>query len=603
MAQATTEKAIQSGKHIGNVLRDEGVEYHFGLHGGHIMALLTGIGMAGLKMIHTTHEQGGPYAADGYIKASRKPAISFSIGGPGLGNAVSAIMQCYSSSTPLVHLAGQASFREDGKKPNHESQATQLLGSITKYTQRVVDPASVSYWTKKALKDAWMYPQGPVCLEIPTNILAVRTTTAQQVGYVPHSIPEPLPYPANPAAVEKAMKLLLSAERPVVAGGQDIWYDHAEDELREFIELTNIPVITRRLGRGTVPEDHPLAFKSSARSRILRMSDVAMTVGLALDDGLEGNGAWAIGRKLIQVCQSMALVSPTPPTEQIVLGHPKMVLKQMIDWVKQNYKNGVPKKDAWIKTMQDMRAADDKELIAEAEEGRNMKPLHPAWIAQESIAVLQKNSVLILDGRSASTYLTTRYVAKQGATLLEGGRFAGFGQGICMGIGAQIARPNDQVLVGMGDAGMGVGGMDFETAVRVQAPVVYQVHNNFGYHPRSGPVHMGSMKPVGEQPPYGNPVFRHASNYAQFAEAFGGIGMRLEDPADVRKVHEKAFNVAHQQKKPVIVDCVTSPYIGPRGEMKQDFVAQRKTGYSYIDPEDLDEGMKKLMFPELFEKK
>lgn len=603
MAQVAQDKPIQSGKHIGNVLRDEGVEYHFGLHGGHIMALLTGTGMAGIKMIHTNHEQGGPYAADGYAKASGKVGISFSIGGPGLGNAIPALMHCFMSNTPVVHLAGQASFREDGMKPNHDGQATQITPSFTKWTRRIVDPAHVSYFVKKAIKDAMSYPQGPVLLEIPGTVLNARTTVAQQTGYAPHSYEEPLPYPGNPEAVEKAVKMLLAAERPVIAGGQDIWYDHASAELLKFVELTNIPVITRRLGRGAVPEDHPLAFKSSARSRILRMSDVAMTIGLALDDGLEGNGAWAYGRKLIQICQTMALVDPMPASAMIVLGHPKMVLQQMIDVVKKLYPKGVPKKEAWLTTMADMRAADDKALIAEAEEGRSAKPLQPGWVAQESIAVLEKDSVLILDGRSASTYLTTRYIAKLPATLLESGRFAGFGHGVCMGIGAQIARPNAQVLVGMGDAGMGVGGMDFETAVRCQLPVVFQVNNNYGYHPRSGPVHLGSFKPVGEQPPYGNPVFRHATNYAKFAEAFGGIGIRVEDPADVRKAHAKAFEMAHQQKKPVIVDCVTSPYIGPRGEMKEDFAEQRKRGYSYIDPEDLDEGMRRQMFPELFEKK
>jgi acetolactate synthase-1/2/3 large subunit len=446
------------------------------------------------------------------------------------------------------------------------------------------------------------YPQGPVVLEIPSDVLTTRTTLAEQVGYVPNAYEQPLPYQANPAAVERAVKTLLSAERPVIVGGQDIWYSYAEDELLKFVELVNIPVITRRLGRGAVPEDHPLAFKSAARSRILRSSDVAMTIGLAMNDSLEGWGAWAVGRKLIQIQSTMAMVETTPASEQIVLGNPKMVLKQMIDYVTEQYPKGVPKKTAWLQRFNELKSGDDKELADEAAEGKNSRPLNPAWVAQEALSVLEDDAIVILDGRSASTYITTRYMCRKPATLLEAGTHAGFGHGIGMGIGAQIARPGSQVLVAMGDAGMGVGAMDFETAVRCQLPIVFQVNNNHVYHPRSGPLYRHAFKLVGEQSDL-TPVFRHASSYAKFAEAFGGIGIRVEDPADVAKAHARAFELAHAQNKPAIVDCLLDPTIGPRPEMRQSFAEQRKREYAWIDPEDVDEEFRREMFPELYENK
>ena len=593
---------MQGGKHIARVLKEEGVEYHFGLHGGHINAFLVGCGMAGIKLVHVRHEQAGPYCADGYAKASRKVGISFSTAGPGLTNAISGIAHCYYSRTPIVHFTGQVARRQDGRFAIHESRADQICNSITKWTRRIVDPTQVAYWTKKAIRDAMTYPQGPIVLEIPADVLTARTTLAQQGGYVPDAYEEPLPYPANPAAVERAVRTLLGAERPAIAAGQDIWYSHAEDELLKFVELVNIPVITRRLGRGAVPEDHPLAFKSAARRGILRSSDVAMTIGLAMNNALEGWGAWAMERKLIQVNSSVALIDPTPPSEQIIIGNPKMVLQQMIDCVTQLYPNGVPKKTDWLQKLNELKSQDDKELADEAAPGKNSKPLHPAWVAEQSLSVLEDDATIILDGRSASTYTTTRYICRKAATLLESSTHTGFGHGIGMGIGAQVARPGKQVMVIMGDAGMGVGAMDFETAVRCQLPVVYQISNNHVWHPRSGPLYRKSWQLVGEQSDL-TATFMHWTSYAKFAECFGGIGIRVEDPADVAKAHAQAFEMAHAQKKPAIVDCLLDRTIGPRNEMRVSFAQQRKGGLAYIDPEDVDEEIRREMFPELYEKK
>jgi thiamine pyrophosphate-dependent acetolactate synthase large subunit-like protein len=297
----------------------------------------------------------------------------------------------------------------------------------------------------------------------------------------------------------------------------------------------------------------------------------------------------------------MAQIETTPPSD-IVLGNPKMVLKQMIDYVTEQYPKGVPKKTAWLQKFNELKSGDDKELADEAAEGKNSRPLNPAWVAEQSLSVLEDDATIILDGRSASTYTTTRYVCRKAATLLEAGMWAGFGHGIGMGIGAQLARPGKQVLVIMGDAGMGVGGLDFETAVRCQLPVVYQVNNNHVWHPRSGPVYHKAFKVVGEQSDL-TPTFMHWSSYAKFAECFGGIGIRVEDPADVAKAHAQAFEMAHAQKKPVIVDCLLDPTIGPRPEMRVSFAEQRKGGLAFLDPEDVDEKFRREMFPELYENK
>ena len=308
------EKAIQGGKHMGAVFKEEGVEYIFGVIGGHIFMENVGIGMAGIKMVHCRHEQAGGYAADGYARASGKVGVCFGTAGPGMTNQISAIAQAYFSKVPMVAYYGQHGTYEDGRGALQESRADQILNSITKWTRRIISPKTIAYFTKKAMRDAMTYPQGPVVIELPRDIVSARTTISQQLGYVPNAYEEPAPSQGNPAAVEKAVRALLAAERPVIAGGEEIRWSNASDELIEFVELTQIPVITRRVARGAVPEDHPLAFSGRARGRILRAADVACTIGLNLGF-LEGYGAWAAKAKLIQITSSRYDIETTAPTD------------------------------------------------------------------------------------------------------------------------------------------------------------------------------------------------------------------------------------------------------------------------------------------------
>jgi len=596
------DKAVQAGKHIARIFKEEGIQYYFGLVGGEMYTLMVACGMEGIKLVHVRHEQAGPYAADGYARGSGKVGIAYGTSGPGVTNMVSGVAHAQKSRSPVVCFMGHHSTITDGRDALQECNPDRILPSITKWTRTILNTQTIAYFTKKAIRDAMTWPQGCVCLIFPADIMSRRTTMAQQVGFVPNAYEQPLPSMGNPAAVAKAVDTLINAQKPVIAGGQDIFWSHAEDELREFVELCNIPVITRRQGRGAVPEDHPLAFRGGARGRILRASDVACIIGLRLDF-LEGYGAWALGKRLIQITQSEGDIETTAPTEQIVLGNPKMVLRQMIDYVKQTYKGKIPGKEAWLAQVDALKAAEEKELADELEKNKNNKPIHPAWVADQSLSVLEDDATVILDGRTSSTHTTPRFIAKKSARLLDSGLWAGVGHGVAMGIGAQLARPGKQVLVIMGDGGMGLGGWDFETAVRCQTPVVYQVNNNRVWHAIAGPKFLHAIKLVGEEPTI-HPAFMHETDYAKFAECCGGIGIRCEDPKDVAAAHARAFELAHAQNRPAIVDVIVDPTVGgPSETAEYENMELMRKRLAWLDPEDLDETYRKEFFPELAGKK
>ena len=582
----TEEKAIQGGKHIAAVMKEEGVEYWFGLIGGHLWPISVGMGLAGIKMVHFRHEQGGGYAADAYARASGKVGVCFGTAGPGMTNTVSAIAQAHFCKSPVVAIYGQHYTPEDGRGALQESFAEPVLQSLTKYTRRVVNPALFKYWTKRAFRDAMTYPQGPVALEFPADIQGIRTKPSQQMGYIPNSYKTPAGAAADPASIEKAVKLLMAANKPVIAGGEAIFWSNASDELNEFVELLQIPVITRRVGRGAVPEDTKLAFGGRVRGKILRAADVACTIGLNLGY-LEGYGAWAAKAKLIQITESREDIEFTAPSEMVIIASPKAALRQMIDCAK-DIMGSYKAKDAWLKEVADLKAAEKKRLDGVIEEVKANKPMHPAWVAQCVVDVLDKDSTIILDGFTSSSYLTSRIVAKHVGAVLDSGSWAGVGHGVGMAVGASVARPGTQVLAMMGDGGFGLGGFDVETAVRVGSTPVYLVNNNAAWMAAVGPLYKKANPQLGTQDPW-TPWFMMPTNYAKMFAEVGAYTERVEEPADLKPALERAF----KSGKAAVLDVVTDR------TTKHTMMASRPPGAPpWMDPEDVPDAMRAQLFPE-----
>ncbi len=592
------EKSLQGGKQIARVFKEENVEYMFGISGGHVFAFMVGAGSyGGVKLVHCRHEQAGGYAADAYARASGRPGVCFGTAGPGMTNQVSAIAQAYFCKSPVVAFYGQHLTAEDGRGALQECFAEPVLQSLTKWTRRIVNPSVLAYWTKRAFRDAMTYPQGPVAIEVPADIMAQRTLPSAQVGFIDNSYPEPQPPQANPETIEKAVRLLLEAERPVIAGGEAIFWSNASEELREFVELTNIPVITRRVARGAVPEDHPLAFRGRARGKILRAADVACTIGLNLGY-LEGYGAWAKNAKLIQITESKSDIEFTAKSEMIILGNPKEALKQMIDCARDLIK-GSSKKEAWLKQVDEIKAAEDKRLADMAEEVKNNKPIHLSWMAHEAVSVLDRDATVIFDGFSSSAYITERFVAKHAGAVLDAGNWAGVGHGVGMGIGAQLARPGKQVLVMMGDGGMGLGGFDVETACRVQAPVVYLLANNSAWMAAIGPQYRHALPIPGYQDEWTSWGML-PTNYAKVFEPMGAHTERVEDPADLKPALERAY----ASGKTSVIDCLVDRTIFHPIQARRGLEVKPEAGpmANFWDPEDVSDEFRPKMFPKLYEK-
>lgn len=297
-----TEEITYGGKVIGQALKEENVECLFGIHGFMNLAIEEA-NTLGVKMYHFRHEQSAGFAADAYARATRRPGVCFASTAPGFTNYVSSMAQAYSALSPVVLLIGQHGIGTDHLKCLQEGYGSEVFKTMTKYTHRCVDWNMNSFWVRKALKDCMNYPPGPVVLEFPINNINYKGPNRQQKYISKAKVVKIPPTLGDPMEIEKAITMLINAERPLLVTGDGVYWSYGEGELKELAELLQIPVNSRRTGRGAFPEDHPLAVTGGTRGSILRNADVICIVSLratGLEEWFEPPD-WTRRAKYIQI--------------------------------------------------------------------------------------------------------------------------------------------------------------------------------------------------------------------------------------------------------------------------------------------------------------
>ncbi|MBC8276542.1 MAG: hypothetical protein H8E40_16440, partial [Chloroflexi bacterium] len=297
-----------------------------------------------------------------------------------------------------------------------------------------------------------------------------------------------------------------------------------------------VPVHTRRMGRGAVPEDHRLAVTAGQRQPLPDNADVVLLLGLHasyLEEWFEPP-IWNDKAKYIQIHEAPEAFFITPPTEIAIAGNPKLVLKQMIDCAK-DLKRETSKWASWLQFMDETKQRVDKGLKDRLEQWRERKPIHPELLAQEILDIMDDDATIVPDSLSLSGMVTGRIKAKFAGQILDAGLHQSVGHGPGIACGAQLARPGKQVILLLGDGGMGVGGMDIETLRRYNLPVIIIQYTNSAWAGRSVSRELFWWK---SDPWNMVPGIR----YDKMFDAVGCHGEHVEDPKEIRPALERALN-------------------------------------------------------------
>ncbi len=529
---------VAGSRIIARVLQEEGIDAVFGVLGGQLFNVLHAFGERGIKVYHMRSEYSAGFAADAYARCLRRPAVTFSGGSPGITNMVSPIAHAQKAFTPLVGLVAQHAQTLDKMNASQEFDAVSMFKDMTKWSYLCTEWSTIAYWLRKAFRDAMAYPQGPVVISFPANVILARDDESKQLRDEVPLIKRAHPgrSQGDPAQIREAVNMLQNAQRPLVIAGDSIYWDDASEELKQFVELFQCPVHTRRSARGAVPEDHPLAFTGGSRQPLLDRADVILLMGLQasqLEEWFEPP-IWSHNPRYIQVHETPGAFFVTPPTEIAIVGSAKLVLRQMIDCAQNQNKKPVDKTD-WITFTQETGTKFKERTRTKAERLRSQKPVHPSILAQEIVDFLDPDATIVLDSFTASQSIVDRIYAQFPGQILDTALHQSVGNGIGMALGAQLARPGKQVIVVIGDGGIGIAGADIESLRKWNLPVVTVILNNDSW----GGMSIAQKLFWSKSDPWDMmPGIRYDKMYEQF----GCHVEYVEDPNDLRGALERSFH-------------------------------------------------------------
>jgi acetolactate synthase-1/2/3 large subunit len=524
-------------------LKREKVKYIFTLCGGHINPIYNACIDEGIEIIDVRHEQVAAHAAAGWARATGEPGVAVVTAGPGVTDSVSGVADAFAAGCPMIEFGGRIPLSDFDRGALQDLDQVKLMEPITKWARTIYEAKRIPEYVSIAFRKARSGTPGPVFLECPVDILTSRVEE-NEVTFPKSYYPE-AEVGGDPLLVKEAVELLMKAERPAIVAGDGIFWSQADKELKEFVELTEIPVhISSVFAQGAVPADHPLYLGQPAAA----MADVILTLGLRFD-WLQGFGRppmYHAEAKCIQVNIDATLVGYNREATIGIVGSPKMVLRQMISEVKniRERKN----RSAWMSQISSI----NKMLEAQNADAYNAAslPIHPARLAKEVVEFLDKDAIVVVDGGdNAGGWFAPLFKPRFMGQMMSSGSLGCLGAGTGFALAARLAHKDKQVLIYFGDGTFGLHGMEFDTFVRHNLPIVGVISNDSSW----GMVRHFQAMDYGPDRCKGM-LLKPGQRYDKMVEALGGYGEYVERIEDIKPALERAFASGIPACVNVIVD-------------------------------------------------
>src|SRR5262249_40007053 len=262
---------ITGSEVLAQSLRSQGVDTLFYLMGGPMLETEAACISLGIRAIDHRHEQAAAMAAHAWTRLTRRPGVCMGCSGPGATNLVTGIANAFTDAAPVLAIGGSSPRVYLGMEAFQEIDQVAVFRPVTKWADRIYDARRIPEIVATAFRQATTGRPGPVYLDLRGDILGEKVDD-EKVVFPPawQLLPRPR---GDQGAVEEAIALLARAERPIVLGGSGVWWSDGARAFQSFVEATGIPFYTTPISRGTVPEDHELAFLN-ARSTAFTEADV-----------------------------------------------------------------------------------------------------------------------------------------------------------------------------------------------------------------------------------------------------------------------------------------------------------------------------------------
>ena len=529
---------IQGGKLAAEALIQKGIRYIFTLSGGHITPIYQYLEDSPVKLFDTRHEQAAVFMAEAWGRMTRQPGIAMVTAGPGFTNALSGVANASFSNAPMVLISGCVGIESIEKLDLQDMRQAPVIEPMVKKALVCHKTERIPEFVDLAYRTALNGRPGPVYLELPVDVLNAFTD-ADRVRRTATMVES---RPVDRESASRLVEMIRDARQPIVIAGSGAWYSDAGEDLVTFVEKTGIPAFTGGLGRGTIPDTHPLCFESSLAIRPGAAMFANMSADLVVFLGARIGLYYIFGdlfnkdAKLVQVDIEPEEIGRNRSIHLPVfsdIGGLLRACNQLVD--DQGISETLQERfKGWVAAV---RKA-DAEGKAEAQPNWDSEkvPIHPLRLVREVNDFMDReDDIVVADGGDTQIWTGMTRTVRKAGHYLDSGLFGCLGVGLPYANAAKLLHPDKRVCLMIGDGSVGFNFMEFENSIRKQLPIVAVISNDLGW----GMIRHSQELRLGHAIEAGTWIGK--VDYHRLVEALGGKGVYVERPEQIRPALEEAF--------------------------------------------------------------
>ncbi|UCG06470.1 MAG: thiamine pyrophosphate-binding protein [Desulfobacterales bacterium] len=543
---------VSGGRLAAEALVERNVDCIFTLSGGHITPIYQYLENSKVRIFDARHEQAAVFMAEAWGRLTRKPGVAMVTAGPGFTNALSAVANAHFANSPLLLISGCVGIDCSEKLDLQDMRQAPVIEPMVKKALVCHKTERVAEFVDLAYRTACSGRPGPVYLELPVDVLnaAVQPETVKK----PYTQVESRPVDLEKA--EHVLAMIRKATRPIVIAGSGAWYADSGEELVEFVEKTGIPAFTSALGRGTIPDRHPLCFESSLAIRpgaalvANTGADLVIFLGSRMSLYYIFGDLFSPQAKIIQVDIEPEEIGRNRSVDMAVVSDVRELLRACNRLIKEKgIGSDLMKRFAeWVAALH--QADQDGKSQATADWQSENVPIHPLRLAKDVDEFMNRDDdIVVADGGDTQVWMGITRTARSPGHYLDSGLYGCLGVGLPYANAAKLLNPDKRVCLVTGDGSVGFNFMEFETAIRKKLPIVVVISNDLGW----GMIRHSQELRIGHAIEEGTFIGRVDSH--TLVEALGGKGICVEKPSDIKPAMAQAFDSG----KTTVINVMTDP--------------------------------------------
>ncbi|KAJ2747450.1 hypothetical protein H4S06_005133 [Coemansia sp. BCRC 34490] len=555
MASGTKHTGAQL---LARSLKQQGVTVVFGIVGIPVVEVAEAIQAEGIRFVGFRNEQSCAYAASVWGYLTQTPGVCLVVSGPGVVHALAGVVNSQVNAWPLVLVGGACETALEGAGAFQEALQVEMCRPYAKYSARPPSIAQIPATVERAFTHAVAGRPGASYVDLPADYIQGCSLSDAAGGDGVEGLRRftRVAAQANPADVRRAADILANASSPLVVVGKGAAYARAETEIRTFVDKYGAPFLPTPMGKGVVPDAHPLNV-SSARSAALRGADVVLLLGARVNWLLHFGRRFSPAAQIIQIDVCPEEFGVNIPVSVALQGHLPLVVQQLIDAVSGAYAPSpatTPYVSGLLEHAQRNAAKQDAKYASDAVPMGYHRAFH------EIKRRLPADVVLVSEGANTMDIARTVFDFQEPRRRLDCATYANMGVGMGFAIAAQLAYPASRVVAVVGDSAFGFSAMELETAVRARLPLVVVVINNNGIY---FGLDQGDYDAAEKRGPLPSTALTPDVRYELIAHAVGARGFLVRTPEELGCAVDDAL----QHDGLTLINCL----IAPGGQQKLQF--------------------------------